>query len=189
MTIERQTIVIRKNDKMVRGIVLGLLGWMAVAAAEDSMPFGSTELRLGMSKGDVAARLLDYKVNKLDGDDFWLVGEHRGGRYRSLGSLGFRNDRLCIVTRQWASDADDAEGIMRSVIAALREQGEGLAQFSEGRHQSPGTTLDEISIVFLRTGRTVYLSLGEQAGYSSSASVSERMGSCSDRSNSKRRRK
>ncbi len=158
----------------------------------DSMVIGEAAITLGMPQAEVSEKLRKYEVQKPQAGAWWVY-EKRGGLWRGLGAIEFGEGKVCSATRYWQSAGDKASDLMKTVIAAIQEQGDGLATISGKRNEAPDQSFAGVSLTFSKTNRTVTLIWGESPPPDSdrrmaSTTVQETLGSCGDSPPPERRR-
>jgi len=106
---------------------------------KNSIEFGNTVLRLGMSKDSVIAALAkDYRVN-----DEGIVLATSGPPYDSPGSLVFKNGRLTAVWKDW-SPSNEHHGYelannVYGLFKVLQDEGRTNCILSTGSKQTTGS--------------------------------------------------
>lgn len=102
-----------------------LLFMNLAVADDDSLYIGSVQMRLGMAREPLLARLRSqYRLTELD-KDFYLIDEKRGNEYHPLGTVKFALGKVSRLSRHWGQfngkDALDLAHELHSALQNLQE--------------------------------------------------------------------
>ena len=116
---------------------------------QETLSIGSVELHLGMPQDAVLGQLTraGYKLTA-SGENGWMIMQSNGdARNGILGSVGFKDNRLTFIDRDWAPDQTSVGTIgngIYGVLSNLYKQGRQVCSLQTGDQQNPTSELKNI---------------------------------------------
>ena len=142
----------KKQFAAVTTTLLTLLVVTPSLGEDRSIAFGEIEMHLGLTKSEVIKRLENSYKTKYQDTDSWLVMSKHGPPYEIVGNMGFRNDKLISIIRNWGSFQGDNSyklaGNLFSVLSALNQEGNTIAEVKTHSQQEPNLTIYSIVMHF-----------------------------------------
>ncbi len=150
--LERGTEMDKNRCAVVMTTLLTLIAVTPAHGEDRSIAFGDIEVRLGMTKSEVIKRLEDrYKMRYQDTDS-WLVMSKHDSPHEVIGNMGFRNDRLISIVKNWGSTQDDSSyklaGKLFSVLSALNQEGNTIAKVKTHTQKEPNLAIYSVVMYF-----------------------------------------
>jgi hypothetical protein len=103
---------------------------------------GGTKLRLGMSKAQVAEKLVGNEITKLD-EDTWILGSVE----KSLGpEMQFTNGALSFANREWTTSSNDVGEALFGVVSSLNAEGYSQCSVTADTRNSPSLNAQRVFI-------------------------------------------
>ena len=138
----------------LRAALIGLIFVVLGTAQTDKVTFGSIELRLGTSKAQVKAQIVDtYAIMNMP--ELWdsdLVMVLDGITHKMIGNLYFTGNKLTSIQRSWRNTSNtEAIGIGRAIyglVSQLNEDGKTVATVKARAIRHPGFTIEIVEIGF-----------------------------------------
>ncbi|MGC1902326.1 MAG: hypothetical protein WA715_00735 [Candidatus Acidiferrum sp.] len=132
---------------------------------------GGVKLRLGMSKSEVAEKLVGSAVTKINGD-WWVLG-------KVSPSLQFTDGRLSFADRTWSTTEDDIAESLFGVVNSFNAEGYSACKISADISSSPASMAQR---VWIDCGEKTILVMVDQPSSSGKGYswVSERLGKMRD---------
>jgi len=143
--------------------------------SKTAIEIGGAKLRLGMTKAQVAEKLVGHEVKKINDDD-WMVGtveELRAGR--DLPEVQFTRGLLSYADRQWTTVQNDTAEALFGVVTSLNDEGFSKCTVSADTHAETDIGLSA-ERVWILCGEKTVLVARQTIGGKSFTSVSERLG-------------
>jgi hypothetical protein len=93
---------------------------VSLSAGAQSVSLGSTQVTLGSAaEGALASLAREFKLQRLPGDETYLLRGKSGPPYGSYGTITVGNDRVTTINKFWLPvGAKDATMFARTLIAA-----------------------------------------------------------------------
>ena len=132
---------------------------------------GGTELHLGMTQAQVAAKLFGDEITKIK-DDEWMLGSLSKGHMGP--TLQFTNGVLSYAEREWTTSENDVGEALFGVISYLNTQGFSSCIVTADTKPSPDLTAQR---VWISCGVKTVLLIRYSIGGHSYNSVEEQLGS------------
>jgi hypothetical protein len=99
---------------------------------------GSGKLRLGMSKSEVAEKLVGVSITKIN-EDHWVIGTVSP-------SLQFTNGHLSFADRTWSASNDDIAESLFGVVSSFNSEGYSSCAVTANTNTSPNITHQNVWI-------------------------------------------
>ena len=142
--------------------------------SEESIEIAGATLRLGMTKDEVAAKLVGSDILKTTkADDLWVVKP-------GLELLEFSKGVLVFADRDWTSGDSDVFQALFGVASVFNKEGLSLCTLHADTVNDPSISL--LQRVWIVCGKKSILALREQEGQKSVEEVDERLGDMPDTS-------
>jgi hypothetical protein len=106
--------------------------------SEAFIEIGSVKLRLGMSKSEVAEKLVGASITKLD-EDNWVIGGVSP-------SMQFTNGHLSFADRTWSATNDDIAESLFGVVSSFNSEGYSSCKVTANTNTSPNITHQNVWI-------------------------------------------
>ena len=135
---------------------------------------GGASLRLGMTKAQVAEKLVGHEITKIN-DAVWMLGTAEEMQHRELPELQFTNGLLTYADRQWTTANNDAAEALFGVVTSLNNEGLSRCAVTADTHAETDLDLNA-QRVWIVCGEKTLLVARETIAEKSFSSVSERLG-------------
>jgi hypothetical protein len=99
---------------------------------------GSVRLRLGMSRSEVAEKLVGSAITKIN-EDSWVLGKNSP-------SLQFTDGRLSFADRTWSTTEDDIAESLFGVVSSFNSEGYSACKITADTNSSPGSMAQRVWI-------------------------------------------
>lgn len=115
---------------------------------QETLAIGSADLNLGMSQDAVLGQLTraGYKLTE-ENSNSWTVWQSNPRGLVSLGGVGFKNNTLIFINREWTPDVGTPEAIgngLYGVLSRMYEQGRKACSLQTNDQQNPTSEVKSI---------------------------------------------
>jgi len=143
--------------------------------SKTAIEIGGAKLRLGMTKAQVAEKLVGHEIQKIN-DGEWMIGTVEEWRTSGdLPELQFTRGLLSYADRQWTTAQNDTAEALFGVVTSLND--EGLSKCTIAADTRAETDIGLSSQrVWIMCGEKTILVARQTVGGKSFSSVSERLG-------------
>jgi hypothetical protein len=144
---------------------------------QETLSIGSVELHLGMPQDAVLGQLTraGYKLTG-SGENAWMIMQSNGNATNGiLGSVGFKNNKLTGIVRDWAPDQTTVGTIgngIYGVLSNLYKHGRQMCSLQTGDQQNPTAEVKNIYLTCFPGASYVSITIVRYQG-NDSVSVSE----------------
>jgi hypothetical protein len=129
-----------------------------------SIEIAGVKLHLGMTKADVAERLVGNDITKISEKE-WMVG--------TIGSVNFKDEKLISVDRSWSSHGVDSIDAVFGAVSVLNREGYSSCKVYADTLNRPGWKAE---IVWIDCGQKTVLIFKGEVGGVPLQDVKERLG-------------
>jgi hypothetical protein len=149
--------------------VLGFACPWAIAGEQvPSLFVAGVELRLGMPRATVLSKLEGKTLTKT-GTDGWIITEKKGSEFLPVGGIGFKDDKLTWLSRDWGNfdsrdSAIDLSLELFRVFSYLDAKGERIIHISTSTFPTPGMTFKSIEVQSTERKVTIGIVEGKETG-------------------------
>lgn len=176
------TMILRIN--LVKTAVLALLSISMTSVyaqkqtsqqlSKTAIEVAGTKLRLGMTKAQIAEKLIGQQLTKLNEDE-WMLGSLEKDE---LGpTLQFTGGLLSYADREWTTGVNDVGEALFGAVSALNAEGFSTCTVTADTHASPTISAQRVWII---CGEKTVAIIRRSFGGKSFTSVEERLGKWRD---------
>jgi len=143
--------------------------------SKTAIEVGGAKLRLGMTRAQVAEKLVGREIKKIDDDD-WMIGTVEELRASGdLPELQFTRGLLSYADRQWTTAQNDTAEALFGLVSSLSDEGFSKCTIAADTHAETDIGLGS-QRVWIVCGEKTVLVARQSIGGKSFSSVSERLG-------------
>jgi hypothetical protein len=142
--------------------------------SKTAIEVGGAKLRLGMTKSQVAEKLVWHEITKIN-DEVWMLGTEEEMRHRELPELQFTSGLLTYADRQWTTVNNETAEALFGVVTSLNDEGLSRCSVTTDTHAETDLGLNSQRVWIICGEKTVVVAR-DTIGGKSFSSVSERLG-------------
>jgi len=140
--------------------------------SKTTIEVAGTKLRLGMTKAQVAEKLVGHEVTKWHENDWTL-----GSRQNPGDTLQFTGGVLSYAEREWTTGVNDVAEALFGAVSALNDEGFSACSVTADTHSSPDISAQR---VWIMCGEKTVAVIRRSIGGKSFTSVEEELGKWRD---------